>query len=78
MSRFRGTMKGNAGLVARLGTKKSGLKVTCAGWDGSVTVEATVDDDGNDRFIVSSSKIGMICVLDENGSYTSSSWRKIE
>ena len=68
MSRFRGTIKGRADLVSRLGTKESGLKVTCAGWDGSVTVEASVDENGMDVFLISSKGDGAVCV---NGRFKS-------
>ncbi len=32
MAHFRGTLQGNRGDASRLGSKDSGLQVTCAGW----------------------------------------------
>jgi hypothetical protein len=40
MARFRGTLIGQRGMASRLGSKWTGLTVTCDGWDNGVTVEA--------------------------------------
>ena len=32
MAHFRGTVRGSRGQASRLGTKRSGLTVTCNGW----------------------------------------------
>jgi hypothetical protein len=50
MAHFRATIEGSRGLASRLGTPKSGLKVTANGWDIGVTVYADVSPDGEDRF----------------------------
>lgn len=47
MARFRGTVQGSRGVASRLGTAKSGLDVTCNGWDAGVTVIAGVDGDSD-------------------------------
>ncbi len=44
MARFRGTIAGQRGAASRLGSKSSGLTVTCNGWDNGVLVEAHADE----------------------------------
>jgi hypothetical protein len=38
MAMFRGTVKGNRGLVSRLGGKKSGIRTEANGWNVGVSV----------------------------------------
>ena len=38
MGHFRGTLQGQRGEASRLGTKKSGLSVEAASWEGRVRV----------------------------------------
>lgn len=52
MARFRGTVKGNRQESSRLGSEKSGLRVTCNGWNKGVEVMAIVNSEGNDEFVV--------------------------
>ena len=40
MGHFRGTIEGQRGPASRLGSKDTGLVVTCRGWDSGVDVEA--------------------------------------
>jgi hypothetical protein len=40
MAHFRGTVTGNRGTASRLGHKKTGLTVTCDGWNNGIEVEA--------------------------------------
>jgi hypothetical protein len=52
MARFRGTVQGNKGGASRLGSPKSGLTVTCDGWNLGIEVHASVDENGKDVFTV--------------------------
>ena len=44
MAHFRGTLQGTRGEASRLGSKKSGLTVDAASWQGSVLVVLTYDE----------------------------------
>ena len=46
MAAFYGSVQGSRGEVHRLGTKKSGLAVVAASWDGSVETVLTHGPDG--------------------------------
>lgn len=48
MAQYRGTLSGQRGTASRLGNKKSGLKVTCNGWEIGITVYATYDEDAKE------------------------------
>jgi hypothetical protein len=53
MAQFRGTIRGQRGEASRLGSKSSGLCVTCNGWNGGITVYVDYDKNtGKDRFQV--------------------------
>lgn len=54
MARYRATIKGQRGEASRLGSTKSGLRVTANGWSVGVTVETERDAyaDEPDRFSV--------------------------
>ena len=52
MARFRGTVEGNRQESSRLGSEKSGLRVTCNGWYKGIKVIAIVNSEGRDEFIV--------------------------
>lgn len=53
MAQFRGTLEGQRGMASRLGSKSTGLVVTCNGWNAGVRVIASHDDaTGRDRFTV--------------------------
>lgn len=53
MAQFRGTIQGNRGEASRLGTKNSGLDVTCNGWHGGVSVYARYNKKtGKDEFAI--------------------------
>lgn len=54
MARFRGTIAGQRGAASRLGSKSSGMTVTCNGWDNGILVEAQAVDSEKqtDRFYV--------------------------
>ncbi len=39
MGHFRATIHGNCGEASRLGTKKSGLRVTAASWNGAIGID---------------------------------------
>jgi len=56
MAHFYGTVDGKARTTAsRLGSKNSGLMVTCNGWESGVRVEANYhENDDMDEFIVAS------------------------
>ncbi len=43
MAQFRGTIKGNRGEVSRLGSKVSGMSISCDGWDVGVDCVAEYD-----------------------------------
>lgn len=49
MAHFRGTVVGNRGQASRLGTK-SGINVTCRGWDLGVDVSGNNTVHGEDKF----------------------------
>ena len=51
MAHFRGTVTGNRGTASRLGHKKTGLTVTCNGWNEGIKVYAD-SVDGQDVFTV--------------------------
>lgn len=53
MARFRGTLQGNRGDASRLGTAKSGLRVTANGWNIGATVDLFVNDKGEDVLEIS-------------------------
>lgn len=44
MAHFCGVLKGARGLVTRMGSKKSGLVVTAAGWRGAICVALSHDE----------------------------------
>lgn len=74
MARFRGTIQGNRGEASRLGTKGSGLGVTCNGWNGGVSVYADVNTKDEDVFYIYATAgsgyglgEGLICKLDQFG-----------
>lgn len=48
MARFRATIQGNRGIASRLGTKRSGIVATIAGWHIGVRVTIDVDPHGRD------------------------------
>ena len=48
MAHFRATVQGNRSEASRLGTAKSGLRVTANGWDVGIKVYASVDSSGAD------------------------------
>jgi hypothetical protein len=52
MAHFRATIQGQRGQASRLGSAKSGLKVTANGWHTGITVYVDVSPDGEDRFQV--------------------------
>jgi len=52
MARFRGTMTGNRGQVSRLGTAKSGIMAHVDGWNSGVSVQATLNKEGQDTFFI--------------------------
>ncbi len=52
MAHFYGTLRGARGPATRCGSKGSGLEVTAASWDGSITVRLW-HDQGRDCFEVS-------------------------
>lgn len=53
MAQFRGTIQGQRGMASRLGSKNSGLEVSCDGWNSGVTVSAYIGKDGKDHFTIS-------------------------
>lgn len=54
MAHFRGTIKGQRGEASRLGSKKSGLTVEAASWQGKVVVRLCADEHGGpDEAVVS-------------------------
>ena len=78
MARFRGTVEGNRGMASRLGSPNSGLRVTCNGWQGGISITATVDLDGNDRFLIYATGgsgygngSGFICEVNHDGQRVS-------
>ena len=52
MAHFIGTTKGMKGEASRLGSAKSGMKVTCNGWNSGIAVYASIDAMGSDQFKV--------------------------
>ena len=52
MAHFRGTIHGNRGTASRLDSKNSGLYATVNGWNSGITVSASVNEKGEDEFIV--------------------------
>ena len=52
MGHFRSTIKGNRGEASRLGTIKSGMQVSCNGWNSGIRISAFVDSEGKDTFKV--------------------------
>jgi len=52
MSHFYGCVQGQAGEGTRRGSKKSGLSVTAASWNGCICVRLWQDNEGVDRFHV--------------------------
>ena len=52
MARFRAQIITNRSEVSRLGHKNTGITATVNGWDIGVRVEARVDEEGQDSFIV--------------------------
>ena len=52
MSHFYGTMKGSRGEATRCGTKKSGMVITAASWNGAIQVQLYHGSDGVDYVIV--------------------------
>ena len=50
MAHFRGIVKNDSGEASRLGNKKTGLTVTCDGWDDGIKVIAHVNKDGQNVF----------------------------
>lgn len=53
MAQFRGTVQGNRGGASRLGSKASGLRTTCNGWQSGVEVVASVNEEtGQDEFVI--------------------------
>lgn len=52
MARFRGTLQGARGEASRLGTPKTGLTVTCNGWDAGVNIQATAGPGDADTFAI--------------------------
>lgn len=52
MAQFIGTISGTRGKVSRMGSKTSGLKVECNGWEDGVAVYASHNDHGQDVFEV--------------------------
>ena len=52
MAHFRGTVKGIKGETSRLGSPKSGLQVSCNGWNSGIRISAIVDTNGKDQFTV--------------------------
>ena len=45
MAHFRSTCTGHRGEASRLGTKSSGMRTTCNGWNIGATVEASYSDE---------------------------------
>jgi hypothetical protein len=54
MAQFRATISGQRGEASRLGSKNSGMRVTCNGWNGGVTVYAQCrqNEDDRDVFVI--------------------------
>ena len=45
MAHFRSTCIGHRGEASRLGTKSSGMRTTCNGWNIGTTIEASYSDE---------------------------------
>lgn len=52
MAHFRGIISGQRGEASRLGSKKSGLSVEAASWEGKVSVRLFADENGGPDFAV--------------------------
>ena len=52
MAHLYGKVQNNGGEVTRCGTKKTGMKTTCASWAGAVQCTAYVDSEGVDYVLV--------------------------
>lgn len=53
MAQFFGTVQGSRGQASRLGSKKGGLTVTAASWQGRIEVILYHDvADGQDKFCI--------------------------
>lgn len=53
MAQFYGSVEGTRGAASRLGTTKSGMAATAAGWRGAISVRVWHDKETNtDRYTV--------------------------
>ena len=51
MAQFRATIQGNRGDASRLGTKSSGLDVTCNGWNLGASASVGYDEDKEEDYV---------------------------